>query len=110
MRTNSNYEVNKATITIEEMYQTIISNHRNVSAKAISTITKQFHTLVKFMDIYLDRDSKEILALPVTAVSNSLISEYRYYLQNELCLSDSAVNTAIRFIKSFKSAVLVKGV
>lgn len=109
MKTKSNYEVNQITVTIEEAYQTINSNHRNLSAKAISTYTRQFDTLVKFMDIYLDRNYTEILTLPVTAVNDRLISEYRYYLQYELCLSDNAVNTAIRFIKSFKSAVLVKG-
>lgn len=99
-------KTNQITITIEEAYKIFMFNHRNVSAKAISTYTRQFDTLIKFMDIYLDRDYTEILALPVTAIENSLISEYTYYLQNELCFSDSAVNTAIRFVKTFKSTIL----
>lgn len=76
-------------------------NHRNLSAKAISTYTIQLDTLVKFMDIYLDRDYKEILALPITTVNDRLISEYKYYLQYELCLSDNAVNTALKYIRTF---------
>ncbi len=113
MKTKSNYEVNQITVTIEEAYQkayqTINSNHRNLSAKVISTYTRQFDTLIKFMDYYLDRDYTEILTLPVTAIDSRLISEYMYYLQYELCLSDSAVNTAIRFVKTFKLTALEKG-
>lgn len=105
MKTKSNYEVNQITVTIEEAYQealqTLISNHRNLSAKTISTYTRQFDTLIKFMDIYLDREYTEILTLPITAIDGMLISEYRNYLQYELCLSDNAVNTTLKHIRTF---------
>lgn len=101
MKTKSNYEVNQIAVTIEEAYKIFMCNRRNLSARAIETYTRQFDTLIKFMDIYFDRDYKEILTLPVTVIDNRLISEYRYYLQYELCLSNSVVNTALKYIRTF---------
>ncbi|MDF2610549.1 MAG: hypothetical protein K0R92_2023 [Lachnospiraceae bacterium] len=75
--------------------------HKNLSVKAIGTYITQFDTLIKFMDYYLDRDYREVLTLPITALTSVLISEYKYYLRYELCLSENAVKTALRFTKAF---------
>ncbi|MDF2872069.1 MAG: hypothetical protein K0R05_3644 [Anaerocolumna sp.] len=54
MKTKSNYEVNQITATIEEAYQkayqTLTSNHRNLSAKALSYEQSLLCRLIEILD------------------------------------------------------------
>lgn len=98
MKTNQG---NVTTTTIEEAFKIFNHKHSKLSAKTIGTYKVQFDILIKFMDYYLDRDYREILTLPITAINSKLISEYKYYLQYELYFSASVVNTSLQYIRTF---------